>query len=60
MVFVFAIVIATVRTDYLKWFFAGIDYDKNDAGHKRRDKRDKVIGLTILIVEIIIILCILI
>lgn len=57
---IYAITIATVGTDYLKWFFAGIDYDKDDVAHKKRDERDKVIGLTILIIEVIIILCILI
>lgn len=57
---IYAITIATVGTDYLKWFFAGIDYDKDDIGHKQRDERDKVVGSVILIVEVIIMLCILI
>ena len=57
---IYAITIATVGTDYLKWFFAGIDYDKDDIGHKQRDERDKVVGSVILIVEVIIMLYILI
>lgn len=56
----YAITIAAVGTDYLKWFFADIDYDKDDVNHKRRDERDKVIGSVILIVEAIIMLYILI
>lgn len=57
---IYAITIAIVGTDYLKWFFAGIDYDKDDVNHKQRDERDRVVGSVILIVEAIIMLYILI
>lgn len=57
---IYAITIATVGTDYLKWLFAGIDYDKDDVNHKQRDEMDRVVGSVILIVEAIIMLYILI
>lgn len=53
---VYAIGSATVGTDYLKWFFLGINYQSNDVNHKRRDERDKIIGIVILFVVNIIII----
>ena len=51
----YAIGSAILGTDYLKWFFLGINY-QNDINHKKRDERDKIIGtLILLMVNIIII-----
>lgn len=53
----YAIGCATLGTDYLKWFFLGVNYQSNDIKHKQRDERDKIIGtLILLMVNIIIII----